>query len=35
MVTDLETRMTLNFARGEALGFDNKPIEFDDNHLKE
>ena len=32
IMTDPDTRMTMNFAR-ETVGFDNKPFEFNDNEM--
>jgi hypothetical protein len=34
ILTDPETRMTMNFNR-ETLGFDNKPMEFEDELIKQ
>ena len=34
VVTDPDTRMTMNFNRGEHAGFDNKPFEFEDEENK-
>lgn len=31
MITDPETRMTMNFVRNETVGFENKPFDMDDH----
>ena len=34
MISDPDTRMTMNFQNREAVGFDNKPFEFEDIQMK-